>query len=158
MDELGITDDFDSFIWTCRAMAPGVLDSEILGLQTLEHVMRVSRTWDSTVSLLPKGGETIWGNLDWSPEEGHACHLGKKGNFRPSPIENNANHSDRKSSFQIKEKVKCGRMISFGKVESQLPSSQIPSLDPKVVYFPLPLFFTWPINRNKMKCFNTEHV
>ncbi|KAJ4724968.1 Phospholipid:diacylglycerol acyltransferase 1 [Melia azedarach] len=114
-----------------RAMAPGVLDSEILGLQTLEHVMRVSRTWDSTVSLLPKGGETIWGNLDWSPEEGHACHLGKKGNFRPSPIENNANHSDRKSSFQIKEKVKCGRMISFGKVESQLPSSQIPSLDPK---------------------------
>ncbi|KAK4409028.1 putative phospholipid:diacylglycerol acyltransferase 2 [Sesamum angolense] len=42
-----------------RAMAPGLLDSEILGLQTLEHVMRVSRTWDSIISLVPKGGDDL---------------------------------------------------------------------------------------------------
>lgn len=122
----------DSFIWPCRAMAPGLLDSKILGLQTLEHVLRVSRTWDSIVSLLPKGGETIWGNLDWSPEEGHACQLVKKGNFQCSP---NDNYTDAKRGFQIKETEKYGRIISFGKEESQLPSSQIPSLDSKVLYF-----------------------
>lgn len=116
-------------------MAPGLLDSEILGLQTLEHVMRVSRTWDSVVSLLPKGGETIWGNLDWSPEEGYACGPVKKGNFQPSPNDNNANYTDVKRGFQIKETVKYGRIISFGKEESQFPSSQIPSLDPKVTIF-----------------------
>ncbi|KAL9416370.1 hypothetical protein AB3S75_039545 [Citrus x aurantiifolia] len=111
-----------------RAMAPGLLDSEILGLQTLEHVLRVSRTWDSVVSLLPKGGETIWGDLDWSPEEGHACQLVKKGNFQCSP---NDNYTDAMRGFQIKETEKYGRIISFGKEESQLPSSQIPILNSK---------------------------
>ncbi|RVX20156.1 putative phospholipid:diacylglycerol acyltransferase 2 [Vitis vinifera] len=91
-----------------RSMDPGVLDSEILGLQTLEHVMRVCRTWDSIISLIPKGGETIWGNLDWSPEEG-----------------------DGKMEFQIKESVRYGRIISFGKATSQLPSSQLPNLGSK---------------------------
>ncbi|KAF2321705.1 hypothetical protein GH714_001646 [Hevea brasiliensis] len=61
-----------------RAMLSGVLDSELLGIQTVEHVLRVSRTWDSTVSLLPKGGETIWGNLDWFPEEGQVCVCSKE--------------------------------------------------------------------------------
>ncbi|KAJ6985989.1 putative phospholipid:diacylglycerol acyltransferase 2 [Populus alba] len=77
-----------------RAMDPGVLDSEILGLQTLEHVMRVTRTWDSMASLLPKGGETIWGNLDWSPEEGHACDFSKKRYSRASAGEKDTNGSD----------------------------------------------------------------
>ncbi|KAJ0084711.1 hypothetical protein Patl1_30520 [Pistacia atlantica] len=112
-----------------RAMAPGVLDSEILGLQTLEHVMRVSRTWDSVISLMPKGGETIWGNLDSSPDEGHACQSVKKGQYAPTSNGMNANHTDIKTGFQVKETVKCGRIISFGKAESELPSSQIPNLD-----------------------------
>lgn len=128
--------EVDSFIWPYRAMAPGLLDSEILGLQTLEHVLRVSRTWDSIVSLLPKGGETIWGDLDWSPEEGHARQLVKKGNFQCSP---NDNYTDAMRGFQIKETEKYGRIISFGKEESQLPSSQIPILNSKVPYF---LFFS----------------
>ncbi|EPS73844.1 hypothetical protein M569_00907, partial [Genlisea aurea] len=57
-----------------RSMAPGLLGS---GLQTLEHVMRVTRTWDSVVSLLPKGGEALWGDLHSSPEDHHVCNLRK---------------------------------------------------------------------------------
>ena len=83
-------------------MAPGVLDSDILGLQALEHVMRVSRTWDSIVSLLPKGGETIWGNMDWSPEEGHVCDFSKKRYSQHSLSDNNVNNSDVKRGFRVK--------------------------------------------------------
>lgn len=127
--------EVDSFIFSSRAMAPGVLDSEILGLQTLEHVMRVSRTWDSIISLMPKGGETFWGNLDWSPDEQHACQSVKKGQYVLSSNDMNANHTDIKTGFQVKETVKYGRIISFGKAESELPSSQIPNLDTEVLKF-----------------------
>ena len=115
-------------------MAPGLLDSEFLGLQTLEHVMRVSRTWDSIISLVPKGGETIWGNLDWSPEEGHICDSGKKKYLQPSSRENNSNNGGSgKTIFQVKkEPTKYGRLISFGKAASELPSSQLPTLGSKV--------------------------
>ncbi|KAL6341953.1 hypothetical protein AAG906_038198 [Vitis piasezkii] len=114
-----------------RSMDPGVLDSEILGLQTLEHVMRVCRTWDSIISLIPKGGETIWGNLDWSPEEGYNCDLAKKRYAQPSLLDSNDTNSDGKMEFQIKESVRYGRIISFGKATSQLPSSQLPNLGSK---------------------------
>lgn len=117
----------------CRAMAPGVLDSEFLGLQTLEHIMRASRTWDSLVSLLPKGGDAIWGNLDWSPEDGHSCDLAKKGYLQTSGDKNfNHVHSDRNGIFQVNEPVKYGRIISFGKETSRLPSSEIRRHDLKV--------------------------
>ncbi|XP_021889773.1 putative phospholipid:diacylglycerol acyltransferase 2 isoform X2 [Carica papaya] len=115
-----------------RSIAPAVIDSEYLGLQTLEHVMRVSRTWDSIVSLIPKGGETIWGNMDWSPEEGHVCDLANKRLLQPSSSDNNnITNSDIKRGFRVKEPVKYGRIISFGKGSSQLPSSQLPTLDSK---------------------------
>ncbi|KAJ8750111.1 hypothetical protein K2173_014026 [Erythroxylum novogranatense] len=93
-------------IASVRAMDLGVLNSKYLGLQTLEHVMRMCRTWDSIMSLLPKGRETIWGKLDWLPEEGHVCNLPNKKLLQFSPF-------------------KYGRMISFGKEAFQLPSSQI---------------------------------
>ncbi|KAL2511162.1 putative phospholipid:diacylglycerol acyltransferase 2 [Abeliophyllum distichum] len=110
-----------------RAMAPGLLDSDFLGLQTLEHVMRVSRTWDSIVSLIPKGGETIWGNLDWSPEEGHVCDSAKK-MYQQHLHNNRKNEYNSKggTSFRVQELTKYGRMISFGKAASDLPSSQLP--------------------------------
>lgn len=111
-------------------MAPGVFDSEILGLRTLEHLLRVSRTWDSTVSLLPKGGETIWGNLDWSPEEGHGCDFTTKGEAHASG--NSVNNVNQSRGLEVKDLVKYGRIISFGKAASQLPSSQLPNIDPKV--------------------------
>ena len=44
-----------------RSVAPGVVDNEIFGQHTLQHLMCMTHTWDSTMSLLPKGGETIWG-------------------------------------------------------------------------------------------------
>ncbi|KAG6778105.1 hypothetical protein POTOM_017955 [Populus tomentosa] len=115
-----------------RAMDPGVLDSEILRLQALEHVMRVTRTWDSIASLLPKGGETIWGNLDWSPEEGHACDLSKKRYSQASAGDRDTNDSDVKMGFHVKES-KYGRIISFGKETLQLSSSQLPSVDTKML-------------------------
>ncbi|KAI4322355.1 hypothetical protein L6164_022059 [Bauhinia variegata] len=114
-----------------RTMAPGILDSDYLGLQTLEHVMRVSRTWDSIISLMPKGGETIWGHLDWSPEEGNNCHDVKKGCVKHTAGDNNYNNSDTKKNFQVKEPMKYGRIISFGKEASQLPSTLLPVLDSK---------------------------
>lgn len=96
--------------------------------------MRVSRTWDSIVSLIPKGGETIWGNMDWSPEEGHVCDLANKRLLQPSSSDNNnITNSDIKRGFRVKEPVKYGRIISFGKGSSQLPSSQLPTLDSKVL-------------------------
>ncbi|KAM7257015.1 hypothetical protein ACFE04_012756 [Oxalis oulophora] len=111
-----------------RAMAPGILDSEILGLQTLEHVMRVSRSWDSIMSLFPKGGETIWGDMDSSPEEGHDCHLVEK---KLQPLQNDGNSTDLLRALKIKETVKYGRIISFGKAASLLPSSQLSIPDSK---------------------------
>ncbi|KAL3718224.1 hypothetical protein ACJRO7_003370 [Eucalyptus globulus] len=115
-----------------RSMDPGVLDSEILGLQTLEHAMRVARTWDSIISLVPKGGETIWGDLDWSPEEGHGCSLAKRRTLQSSGNNKNSNHTDGKRTFSaMKDLAKYGRIISFGKEASYIPSSQLPSVDLK---------------------------
>ncbi|KAL5716775.1 phospholipid:diacylglycerol acyltransferase [Ranunculus cassubicifolius] len=116
-----------------RAMAPGVLDSDLLGLQTLEHMMRVSRTWDSMIALLPKGGETVWGNLDWSPEEGCICDQAKKKSFRDSSenTPESTNKSDGKLGFRMEELVRYGRMISFGKETAQLPSSELKAFNYK---------------------------
>lgn len=108
-----------------RAMAPGLLSSKTLGLQTLEHTMKVSRTWDSVISLLPKGGETIWGNLDWSPEEGHVCDSLKKSQLQASASNDKGNKSDSGRAFRVKELTKYGRIVSFGKDASELPSSQL---------------------------------
>ncbi|KAM5584367.1 putative phospholipid:diacylglycerol acyltransferase 2 [Rosa sericea] len=118
-----------------RAMAPVVLDSEILGLQTFEHVMRLSRSWDSLISLLPKGGETIWGNLDWSPEDGHSCDLTKKKYLHSTAGDTNYNNSNKNIIFQVKEPMKYGRIISFGKESSELPSSELPGHDIKELLY-----------------------
>ena len=44
-----------------RSVAPGVVNNDIFGRHTLQHLMCMNHTWDSTMSLLPKCGETIWG-------------------------------------------------------------------------------------------------
>ncbi|KAK1299923.1 putative phospholipid:diacylglycerol acyltransferase 2 [Acorus calamus] len=117
-----------------RAMAPGILDSGILGLRALEHIMRVSQTWDSIISLLPKGGETIWGNLDWSPEQGYPCDPTKK-RFLKSSLTDKfglANSSDHgKLGLGAEETVHYGRIISFGKMASELPSSKLSMINYK---------------------------
>ncbi|KAK9153806.1 hypothetical protein Sjap_001286 [Stephania japonica] len=94
-----------------RSMAPGFLNSDMFGLQTLERVLRVSRTWDSVISLLPKGGETA------SSQANHS-----------HPITNSSNG---KLCFGVEDPIQFGRIISFGKDSSQLPSSQLKLNDVK---------------------------
>ncbi|XP_073278063.1 phospholipid:diacylglycerol acyltransferase 1-like isoform X1 [Primulina huaijiensis] len=106
-----------------RAIAPGVLDMDVFGFQTLQHVMRMTRTWDSTMSMIPKGGDTIWGGLDWSPEEGYDCGLKKKDNNGQTTAHNRT--EDLTNSFHSK----YGRIISFGKDVSNLHSSEIERVD-----------------------------
>ncbi|XWS16188.1 hypothetical protein CRYUN_Cryun34aG0063600 [Craigia yunnanensis] len=112
-------------IAVARAIAPGFLDNDIFQLQTLQHMMRMIRTWDSTMSMIPRGGDTIWGGLDWSPEEGYSC--GKK--------------RERKKDFQITDQAGAesavsqarsanyGRIISFGKDVAEAPSSDVERID-----------------------------
>ncbi|XP_009771139.1 putative phospholipid:diacylglycerol acyltransferase 2 [Nicotiana sylvestris] len=114
-----------------RAMAPGLLDSETFGFQTFQHVMRVFRTWDSVLSLLPKGGETIWGDLNWSPEEENVCHSAKTQYLQSSSKENNGNDTSPRRFAEVKQRAKYGRLVAFGKAASELPSSQLSFIDPK---------------------------
>ncbi|XP_071734900.1 putative phospholipid:diacylglycerol acyltransferase 2 [Rutidosis leptorrhynchoides] len=112
-----------------RAMAPGLLDSELWGLQTMEHMMRVSRTWDSLISLLPKGGDAIWGDLDSSPEDEHECDLGYP---QTNSRENGSTNKDTtRPQIQMKQQTNFGRMIAFGKAASEQHSSKIPIISPK---------------------------
>ncbi|KAL7140357.1 hypothetical protein ABFS83_09G115400 [Erythranthe nasuta] len=113
-------------IAVARAIAPGVLDKDLFRIQTLQHVMRMTRTWDSTMSMIPKGGETIWGGLDWSPEQGYSPTKRKQIN----------NDTDSKSvitedgNIGSKQKhVHYGRMISFGKDVAKADSSEILRID-----------------------------
>lgn len=119
-------------------MAPGLLNSDILGIQTLEHVMRVSRTWDSIISLFPKGGDTIWGGMDWSPEENHFCDSSKTKNHKPVDVTQNTSDVARLNRFQVVEPTRYGRIVSFGKEASELHSSELSTLASQVniyVYF-----------------------
>eukprot|EP00262_Sarcandra_glabra_P002367 TRINITY_DN1264_c0_g2_i1.p1 TRINITY_DN1264_c0_g2~~TRINITY_DN1264_c0_g2_i1.p1 ORF type:complete len:681 (-),score=119.12 TRINITY_DN1264_c0_g2_i1:205-2247(-) len=108
-----------------RAIAPGVLDSDLFRLQTLEHVMRMTRTWDSTMSMLPKGGDTIWGGLDWAPEDGYDCSLKKLRN-------NDTQVDDDTGTEKVvsnSNNVNYGRIISFGKDVAETQVSNIERAD-----------------------------
>ncbi|PIA43147.1 hypothetical protein AQUCO_02000522v1 [Aquilegia coerulea] len=108
-----------------RAIAPGVLDKDLFRLQTLQHVMRMTRTWDSTMSMIPKGGDTIWGGLDWSPEEYYECiHKRHKHNDTELAADKGAEHVDSQT-----KSLPYGRMISFGKDVAEAPSSKIERTD-----------------------------
>lgn len=106
-----------------RAIAPHVLDSDMFGLQTLQHMMRVTRTWDACMSMIPKGGTTIWGDAEWSPEEGYDCSK------RMSPEGTGAPDEKNSTSVHLgahgKPVAHYGRLISFGKENAQLPLSII---------------------------------
>ncbi|PWA84944.1 phospholipid:diacylglycerol acyltransferase [Artemisia annua] len=108
-----------------RGIAPGVLDSDVFHIQTLQHIMRMSRTWDSTMSMIPKGGETIWGGLDWSPEEGYIPKNKTQGNNDTSLSTQNESYS---KGSQAKN-PNYGRLISFGRDVAETHSSQIERVD-----------------------------
>ncbi|KAJ3677070.1 hypothetical protein LUZ60_002794 [Juncus effusus] len=109
-----------------RAIAPDVLDSDFLGLQTLRHVMRMTRTWDSTISMIPKGGETIWGSMDLAPEDGHRCPT--NGYRKEVKRKSNESRSDETEGIGRK-RVNYGRIISFGKEVAEAPSEEVVQLD-----------------------------
>ncbi|XP_059634781.1 phospholipid:diacylglycerol acyltransferase 1-like [Cornus florida] len=107
-----------------RTIAPTVLDKDVFGFQTLQHVMRMTRTWDSTMSMIPKGGDTIWGGLDWSPEEDYQCNAKKMKNNDTQTMRQNE-----KGSSGNAKRVNYGRIISFGKDVAEIESSKIERMD-----------------------------
>lgn len=113
----------------CRAIAPGVLEMDVFGFQTLQHVMRMTRTWDSTMSMIPKGGDTIWGGLDWSPEEGYECVAKKMKNS-----DNQTAGQNGKVSLDKTKRLHYGRIISFGKDVADAETSKIDRMDFRVMF------------------------
>nr|ADK92410.1 phospholipid:diacylglycerol acyl transferase [Ricinus communis] len=112
-------------IAVARAIAPGFLDNDMFRLQTLQHMMRMSRTWDSTMSMIPRGGDTIWGDLDWSPEEGY---IPRKKRQRNNATDN-VNEGGAESEISQRKIVRYGRMVSFGKNIAEAPSYDIERID-----------------------------
>lgn len=113
-----------------RAVAPGVLDKDLFRIQTLQHIMKMTRTWDSTMSMIPKGGDTIWGGLDWSPEQGYAASKRKHNTSQPEDLTCTEDGN-------VKQKVKYahyGRIISFGKDVAEAHSSEIQRIDFRVTF------------------------
>lgn len=72
------------------------------------------------MSMIPKGGDTIWGGFDWSPEAGDHLTMKKKSKA-------NAKLRDRKENKT--NVVNYGRMISFGKDVAEADSPEIEILD-----------------------------
>lgn len=107
----------------------------MFGFQTLQHVLRMTRTWDSTMSMLLKGGETIWGGLDWSPEGDHECSSKNKNN-NDQTMDNN-----RTLDLANFNHTKFGRLLSFGKGFADLNSSEIASVDFRVTFRQLNCLF-----------------
>lgn len=101
-------------IAVARAIAPGVLDNDIFGLQTLQYIMKVTRTWDSCLSMLPKGGKTIWGDASWSPEEGYDCST-KKSDDAADGLVKGQTESGVQVGAHGKPSAHYGRMVAFGK-------------------------------------------
>lgn len=80
------------------------------------------------MSMIPKGGDTIWGGLDWSPEGGSFdCSVKKLKNNDTYKTGQNANSLDHVKS------VNYGRMISFGKDVAKAHSSTIERVDFRVM-------------------------
>lgn len=108
--------------------------------------MRMTRTWDTTMSMIPKGGDTIWGNLDWSPEDGYNCTLKKQ--------RNNDNYTTGKNEngcLDLSGKgAHFGRIISFGKDVAESPSSTIDRMDFRVNLSTL--IYSYILPHKKLTC------
>lgn len=119
-------------IAVARAITPSFLDNDLFRLQTLQHVMRMSRTWDSTMSMIPKGGDTIWGGLDWSPEECCVPSKKKQRNNDSQLVNNDSQlvgQNETGSLVSRTESVNFGRIISFGKDLAKARSSEIERIE-----------------------------
>lgn len=88
--------------------------------------MKMTRTWDSTMSMIPRGGDTIWGGLDWSPEEGHLFSKRKQSTNNTQLTGQQTNKTN---------VVNYGRIISFGRDVAEAHSSEIEMMDFRVSLF-----------------------
>ncbi|XP_074268220.1 phospholipid:diacylglycerol acyltransferase 1-like [Silene latifolia] len=111
-------------IAVARAIAPGVLNNDLFHFQTLQHVMRMTRTWDATMSMIPRGGDTIWGGLDWAPEEDYDPSKRKHINNNTS-----SENTNDESQGNSRKAVNYGRMISFGKDVAEASLSEIKRIE-----------------------------
>lgn len=82
------------------------------------------------MSMIPKGGDAIWGGLDWSPEDGY------------SPSKRKHAKNDTESSTQSESEIEAthanyGRIISFGRDAAEAPSSEIERIEFRVRFLVL---------------------
>lgn len=83
------------------------------------------------MSMIPKGGDIIWGGLDWSPEDGHAPSKRKQKNNDTS----NGGHNGDGDTVSPSKKVNYGRIISFGRDIAEADSSEIERIEFLVTLF-----------------------
>lgn len=76
------------------------------------------------MSMIPKGGDTIWGGLDWSPEEGYS----------PSKRKQGKDDTHKESEGEVCEATQAhyGRLVSFGRDVAEAPSSEIERIEFRV--------------------------
>lgn len=74
------------------------------------------------MSMIPKGGDTIWGGLDWSPEAGDDLTTRRQ----------SRGYTKLKNQKENQTIVNYGRMISFGKDVAEANSPEIEILDFRV--------------------------
>ena len=80
------------------------------------------------MSMIPKGGDTIWGGLDWAPEGYYNCSAKKhKTNDTYKVFQND------KENLEFVKHANYGRLISFGKDAAELHSSKLEMLDFRVM-------------------------
>ena len=91
-------------------------------------MMKMTRTWDATMSMITNRGDAIWGGLDWSPEGFYNCSAKKlKNNSTLADDQNGATNEG------FSKGVKYGRMISFEKEVAALHSSEAGRIDYRVL-------------------------
>ncbi|KAL0396978.1 UNVERIFIED_CONTAM: Phospholipid:diacylglycerol acyltransferase 1 [Sesamum calycinum] len=79
----------------------------------------------AVVRAIAPGGDTIWGGLDWSPEEGYVPNTRKQ----ISTFDDIDGHTKDQNTKSKTNHVHYGRIISFGKDIAKAHSSQIQRID-----------------------------
>lgn len=82
------------------------------------------------MSMIPKGGETIWGGLDWSPEQGYVPRKRKQST---NDTEKSVGTEDGNVDSGGKH-AHYGRIISFGKDVAMADSSEIQRIEFRVTF------------------------
>ncbi|KAF5943638.1 hypothetical protein HYC85_017715 [Camellia sinensis] len=98
------------------------IDIQCFKLYILSTIVKVG------LSGAPFGGDTIWGGLDWSPEEGYKCFAKKAKNNETETMGQNG-----KGCLDNRKHVYYGKMISFGKDVAEAQPTEIERMDFKMV-------------------------